>query len=335
MNIALQLAWDPAHLDTFLATARAADEAGVHSLWVNEGFGHDAFSGLALLARETQRVRLGTSIVNIYSRTPGALAQHFATIDELSGGRVIIGLGASARGVVERFHGLPFAAPLARLDETVALMRSYWKREPFSHDGELFQVDRALPVGARPVQPSPPIWLATMAPASVRLTGSIADGWLPAWIPMSRIGDNIHQLRGWAAEAGRGPSAVSVRSPGTTTVVSSPAEAVTVRRSQREALAFFIARNGDFYYRQFLRQGLAAEAALIRDAWSRGGRDEAVSAMPPGLESNFGFAGALDSCRAHLAAQAALGVDVHMVTLAPGVRSGAAAILAKLAQAPD
>lgn len=335
MNIALQLAWDPAHIDTFLATARAADGAGVHSLWVNEGFGHDAFSGLALLARETQHVRLGTSIVNIYSRTPGALAQHFATIDELSGGRVIIGLGASARGVVERFHGLPFASPLARIEETVSLLRSYWKREPFSHNGEVFRVERALPMGARPVQPSPPVWLATMAPASVRLTAFIADGWIPAWIPADRIGDNIHQLRGWAAEAGREPSAVSVRSPGTTTVVSGAAETATVRQSQREALAFFIARNGDFYYRQFLRQGLATEAALIRDAWSRGGRTEAVAAMPPGLESNFGFAGELDSCRAHLAAQDALGVDVHMVTLAPGVRSRATEILARLAQTPD
>ncbi|MEZ4479980.1 MAG: LLM class flavin-dependent oxidoreductase [Dehalococcoidia bacterium] len=313
---------------------RAADLAGVHSLWVNEGFGHDAFSGLALLARETQHVRLGTSIVNIYSRTPGALAQHFATIDELSGGRVIIGLGASARGVVERFHGLPFASPLARLEETVSLLRSYWKREPFSHNGAVFQVERALPMGARPVQPSPPVWLATMAPASVRLTASIADGWIPAWIPNDRVRTNIRQLRGWAALVGRKPSAVSVRSPGTTIVATDAGELARIRESQRDALAFFIARNGDFYYRQFVRQGLAAEAALIRDAWSRGGRTEAGAALPADLESNFGFVGDVDACRAHLAAQSALGVDLHMVSLGPGIRPRAAEILAELARTP-
>jgi len=107
MRIGLQLACDPAHLDAFLETARAADNAGVHSLWVNEGFGHAAFSGLAVLVRETRSVTLGTSIVNVYSRTPGALSQHFGTIDELSGGRMIIGLGASASGVIERLHRMP------------------------------------------------------------------------------------------------------------------------------------------------------------------------------------------------------------------------------------
>ena len=142
-RISISLAWDPAHLDEFLALARAADEAGVETLWLSEGFGHDAFSGLALLARETQRAKLGTSVVNVYSRTPGALAQHFATIDELSGGRVIVGLGASGPGVIERFHGLPFEAPKARIRETIALLRAYWSKQRFDHPGPRF------PSGAR------------------------------------------------------------------------------------------------------------------------------------------------------------------------------------------
>lgn len=134
-DICLQLAWNPNDLDGFLLRARIADEAGVHSLWLNEGFGHDAFSGLGLLARETQRVRLGTSIVNVFSRTPGALAQQFATIDQLSGGRVVVGFGTSAPGVIERFHGLPFERPLARTKETVELLRLYWRKERFTYEG--------------------------------------------------------------------------------------------------------------------------------------------------------------------------------------------------------
>ncbi len=331
MRIGLQLAWDPAHLDVFLSMARAADDAGVDSVWVNEGFGHDAFSGLAILARETSRVRLGTSIVNVYSRTPGALAQHFATIDELSGGRVIVGLGASAQGVIERFHGQPFAEPRQRLAETAELLRAYWKRERFSHDGRVFHIDRALHLGARPVQAAPPIFFATMAPASVRTTAEVADGWLPTWIPEERLAGEIDRVRSMAAAAGRERSAVTVRSPGTT-VVADASEIDAIRQGQRESLAFFIARNGDFYYRQFLRQGLAAEAELVRAAWADGGRDAALAAMPDGIEARFNFAGDIGACAAHLARQQDLGVHIHMVSLGANARKNARMVLRALVE---
>lgn len=319
MRIALQLAWDPAHIDSFLSTARAADEAGVHSLWVNEGFGHDAFSGLTILARETSRVLLGTSIVNVYSRTPGAIAQHLATIDELSGGRVLVGLGASGQAVVERFHGQPFAAPRDRLRETADLIRAHWKKQRFTYEGQVFRIDRALELGARPVQSAPPIFFATMAPASVRLTATVADGWLPAWIPLDRLGDEIQRLRAWVTEGGREASAVAVRSPATTVVIVDPSEEAPVRRGLRETLAFIIARNGDSYHRQFLRE-----------AWAAGGRDEALAAMPERLEERFGFVGRVDSCREQLLRQQRLGVDIHVVSLAPSARPQAVRLLGAL-----
>lgn len=331
MKIGLQLAWDPAYLDAFLSTAHVADEAGVHSLWVNEGFGHDAFSGLAILARETRNAMLGTSIVNVYSRTPGALAQHFATIDELSGGRSIIGLGASAQGVIERYHGQPFAAPRQRLAETAELLRAYWKRERFTHDGRIFHIDRALQLGARPVQAAPQIFFATMAEASVRTTAEVADGWLPTWTPIDRLGGEIAKLRSWSIQAGREATAIQVRSPGNT-VVAAAGEIDAIRQSQREMLAFFIARNGDFYYRQFQRQGLGDEAEAIRAAWAGGGRDAALAAMPVGLEARFNFAGDIDACREHLVRQQELGVDIHMVSLGPSARPDARNVLRALAE---
>ncbi len=317
MKVALQLAWDPAHLDGFIATARAADEAGVHSLWVNEGFGHDAFSGLTILARETRRVVLGTSIVNVYSRTPGALAQHYATIDQLSGGRVIAGLGASAQGVIERFHGQQFSAPRQRLAETAELLRAYWRKERFGHHGAVFQIDRALELGAKPVQPTLPIFMATMAPASVRLTAEVADGWIPTWIPSHRIAGEIRQLRSWAQAAGRDPSSIAVRSPGATVVVADEAALVSERRRRAEAMAFFVARNGEFYYRQFVRQGLEIEAKAIRAAWATGGPAAAVAAIPEGVADGFDFVGELSACVNHLRKQKSMGVDISLVS-APG-----------------
>src|SRR5271167_1465179 len=101
--------------------ARIADQNGVHSFWVPEGWGRDAFSLLVSVAEKTTQIQLATGIVNVYSRTPAALAQQFATLDEWSGGRAIAGLGASSANVIEQFHGIPFQPSLARLRETVAI----------------------------------------------------------------------------------------------------------------------------------------------------------------------------------------------------------------------
>lgn len=311
-RICVSLAWDPAHLDEFLSLAHDADEAGVEIVWVNEGFGHDAFSGLALLARETQRAKLGTAVVNVYSRTPGALAQHFGTIDELSGGRVIAGLGASGPGVIGRFHGLPFADPKGRIRETITLLRAYWSKERFDHAGPLFPIERALPMGARPVQPSLPIFLATMHPGMVRMTASDSEGWLPNWIARARLAMEIANARAWAAEAGRDPGAFVVRAPGGITVVED-ADALAETRAQAAAtLAFFAARNGPFYARQFARQGLGEEASAIERTWKDEG-PEAASKLAQAIAPEFGFSGPLDECLARIEEQTAAGVDLHDV----------------------
>lgn len=320
-RISISLAWDPPQIDEFLAIARDADEAGVESLWLAEGFGHDAFSGLALLARETTRVRLGTGVVNVFSRTPGALAQHFATIDELSGGRVLMGLGASGPGVIERFHGMPFADPRGRIHETMTLLRAYWSKERFDHEGPLFPVEHALSMGARPVQPSPPIFLATLHPGMVRMTASEAEGWLPSWIPRERLATEIGNARAWVAEAGRNPAAFTVRAPGTITIAEDPKDVANARAQAAGMLAFFAARNGPLYARQFVRQGLGEEAGAITAAWKDAGSEAAAKLAEP-IAQTFGFSGSLDECIARIEEQSAAGVDLHevRVTGAPRLR---------------
>jgi len=311
----LTLPWDPRDVDQFLALGRLADASGVHTIWVNEGFGHDAFSGLALLARETERVRLGTSVVNVYSRTPGALAQHFATLDQLSKGRVTVGFGTSGAGVIERFHGMPYQPSIGRLREVVSLFRSIWKHERVSHAGHWYSIERGLPMGIEPVQPEPPVYLATLHPRSVALTAEIADGWLPAWIPLERLRDAVTELRSHAVAVVRGASAVTVRAPSTVSVVEDANEAAAIRTRQKHELAFFVARNGEFYYRQFVRHGLADEAAAIRRAWSTGGAEEAVRLIGDELVGRFHMVGSLDQCRRRIEEQAEAGVDLHQLSL--------------------
>ncbi len=315
-RLSISIPWDPRNLDDLLARARAADEAGIDTIWINEGFGHDAFSGLALLARETSRAKLGTAIVNAYSRTPGALAQHFATLDQLSEGRALIGLGSSGPGVIERFHGMPFQPSIQRLREVVMLIRAFWRHERITHHGAWYDIERALVMGVDPVQPEPPIYLATLHPQSVRLTAEVADGWLPAWIPFDRFAAEVEQLRAWSIEAGRSAEAVTVRAPSAITVVEDPERAATLRAGRKQQLAFFVARNGDFYYRQFGRHGFADEAAAIRRAWNDGGAEAGVAAVPDALPARFDFLGGVEECLVRLDEEAAAGIDLHQVSIA-------------------
>ena len=314
-RVSVSLPWDARDAGGFLERGRAADESGVDTIWVNEGFGHDAFSGLTLLARETSRVRLGSGIVNVYSRTPGALAQHFATLDQLSNGRIVAGLGTSGTGVIQRFHGMRYQPAVQRLRETLELLRAFWQHDRVTHHGRLYDIERALVMGVDPVQVELPIHLATLHPKSVRLTGELADGWLPAWIPFERLGAAITELRDWSCGAGRSADAVQVRAPGSVTVIEDVELAEAMRAQRRLQLAFFVARNGDFYYRQFVRHGLADEAAAIRQGWASGGEEGGVEAVPPGLEDRFDFVGGVDECIERLEQQAAVGVDLHQVSV--------------------
>ena len=209
-RISISLPWDPRDATQIFERARDADEAGVETIWMNEGFGHDAFSGLTLLATHTSNARIGTAIVNAYSRTPGALAQHFATIDQLSEGRVIIGLGTSGPGVIERFHGMPFQPAITRLREVVELLRAIWRHERITHHGQWYDIERALVMGVDPVQADPPIYLATLRPKSVRMTAELADGWIGgARNDPQMLGEKIGKIKDYAMARGRDPKSLS------------------------------------------------------------------------------------------------------------------------------
>src|SRR5213594_1020795 len=204
----------PMDYDQALARVRLAEEAGVDTAWVAEAWGRDCFTILALMARETRRMQLGTGIVNIYSRTPAALAQHFATLDELSGGRMIIGLGTSGPQVIEHFHGVPFHPPLTRLKEYVEIINTLMRNEPLKYSGKLFHLQRGFTLRFTPARTHIPIYLATLNAKSVKLTAELADGWLPIMIPLPKLKGEIDAVRQMSVAAGRPADAVSVRAPG-------------------------------------------------------------------------------------------------------------------------
>ena len=297
-------------------SARIADQVGVDSMWVAEAWGRDAFSMLTLLADRTKRVKLGTSIVNIYSRTPAALAQHFATLDELSGGRAIIGLGTSGHRVIEHFHGVPYNPAYTRLREVVELLRQFFKFEPVNYDGKLFKLERGFKLRFQPVRDYVPIYLATLRPKSVEFTARATDGWMPTMIPLSQVPQMAKQIRAWVQDSGRDPSAFTIRAPGGVVVANNEKAQVAAKRGAAGTLAFYCARMGDYYYEQLCAGGFKAEADAIREAWASGGAAKAAATIPDAMLKQLSFVGTTEEAEERLAAQAEAGIDLHGVTVA-------------------
>ncbi len=310
-KLSISFNWQgPMDYERAIDWVRLADEAGVDTVWVAEAWGRDCFTILTLLARETKRVNLGTGIVNVYSRTPAALAQHFATLDELSGGRMIIGLGTSGQRVVEHWHGVPFRPPLTRLREYVDIIRVILAGEPLKYHGKVFRLERAFRLRFQPVRPSIPIFIASLTPKSVGQTAEIADGWMPVMIPLERLAREVEAFRQLVRDAGRSPQDVIVRSPGSVTVTRDLEKA---RQERKAHLAFYITNMGEFYWQQLVRLGYAEEVNKIRKAWNEGGRAAGTAAVPDSLVDSLFLAGPVEACRERLSVQEAAGIDMHTV----------------------
>src|SRR5260370_3624098 len=156
--------------------AKIADAAGIHSIWVAEAWGRDAFTMLTLLAEHTKQIQLATGIVNSYSRSPAALAQHFGTLDELSNGRMIIGLGTSGPQVIEHFHGIKFNPPLTRIRERVDIINSLMAGTPLNYDGKIFKLARGFTMRFEPVRKHIPIFIASVDTNGEEFNQQNADG---------------------------------------------------------------------------------------------------------------------------------------------------------------
>ncbi|HUA34598.1 MAG TPA: LLM class flavin-dependent oxidoreductase [Candidatus Binataceae bacterium] len=307
--------------------AKIADEAGIHSIWIAEAWGRDAFTLLTLLAEHTRQVQLATSIVNIYSRTPAALAQHFGTLDELSDGRMIIGLGTSGPQVVEHFHGVQFNPPLTRLKEYVEIINMLMAGTPLNYQGKLFKLARGFTLRFEPVRKHIPIWIASLNKLSVEFTARQADGWLPVMIPLSGLKGAIDAFRAVAVAAGREPRSVAVKSPSTVTVTENVDRA---RAGHAGTVAFYAARMGTFYAEQLTRFGFGDDVAKIKEAWSAGGAKAGTDAVAPKLMNELGYIGGVQGAVERLKAQDEAGVDLHPVEIDASSASAFAKTVEKL-----
>ncbi len=326
-KLSIAVAWTGDNLEDVIREAKLADELGVDTLLVAETWGYDAFTLLAVLARETRRIKLGTSIVNIYSRSPGALAQHFASLDRLSGGRMLIGLGTSGPNVIEHFHGVPFDKPFTRMREYVEIIDMLMREQKLVYDGRVYKLARGFTLRMKPLRPHIPIWIASITPKSVKQTAAIADGWLPIFLPKSRWKQQLDAFRQDVLDAGRKPEQVLVRCPYNVAVTDRPERAAAARRG---GATFYIARMGDFYYQHFVRMGYQAEADAVRAAWAKGGSAAGTAALPDALVDELGMAGGVEACCDALDEAAEAGFSLLSVSVAERDPDKRAAIYRRL-----
>ncbi|GAA4372705.1 LLM class F420-dependent oxidoreductase [Actinomadura sp. NPDC048032] len=285
-------------------TVLAAERCGYDSVFTAEAYGSDAFTTLAWYGARTSRIKLGTAVVQMSARTPAATAMHALTLDALSGGRVILGLGASGPQVVEGWYGQPFPKPLARTREYLDIVRQVWRREePVTSEGPHYPLPypggsglgKPLKSIAHPVRPEIPVYLGAEGPKNVALSAEVAQGWLPLFVDP----EQIEPVFGGSL-AGR-PEGFEIAATVTTIVTDDLASALEFAKIP---LAFYIggmgAKDRNFHLDLIGRLGYAEEAARVQELFLSGRRDEAIKAVPDALADAISLLGPLGRIKERL-----------------------------------
>ncbi|MCW2816759.1 MAG: flavin-dependent oxidoreductase, F420-dependent methylene-tetrahydromethanopterin reductase [Nocardioides sp.] len=268
--------------------AQAAERLGVDSLWTPEVWGYDALTGLAYLAARTERIELGTFVVQLGSRSPALLATSALSLQALSGGRFNLGIGVSGPAVMEGWHGVRFTKPVQTTRETIEIVRTVSRGERLVHDGPVYPLPLPDSRG-RPLTPlvepaHVPVYVAAMGPANLRLTGEVADGWLGnAFVPESAE-VFLDPLRAGAESAGRTLADLDLLAPVAVEIVADDEQARVRGRHHADGYAFTIGAMGtgstNFYNEAFGRLGFADEVAEVARLWQAGEREAAAAAVP-------------------------------------------------------
>lgn len=292
-----------------------AERAGFDAIFAAESWGSDAFTPLAWWGSRTTRVRLGTSVAQVSARTPTACAMHALTLDHLSNGRAILGLGVSGPQVVEGWYGVPFDKPLARTREYVSIIRKVLARQaPVTGDGPHYP----LPYKGKPLKPivhplraDLPIWLGAEGPRNVALAAEIADGWLAIYYSPAMAEQYQAWLdKGFAQRGGR-PEGFEIAVSAQVVITDDPAAEIDRLRS---VVALYAGGMGTFHVEVFARMGYGSVVEEIGELFRAGRKEEAAAAVPDELVSEITIIGGPDEVRARIAEWERAGVTMLLVS---------------------
>ena len=302
MRLGLQLGYDDPVF--WAGLAEEAERCGFHSVWTSEAYGSDAVSPLAWIGSRTTNVRLGTAIMQMPARSPATTAATVATLDLLSGGRVLLGLGTSGPQVAEGWHGQAWGKPLTRTREYVEIVRAVLRREaPLEHHGEHYDIPysgpgatglgKPLRIIVHPPRAEVPIYLAAIGPRNVALAAEIADGWLPIFFSPERFAETHRPMleEGFARRGGR-PEGWDLAAHVPVVMTDDVAAG---RDFLKPLLALYVggmgAKGKNFYTRLAERYGYADAAATIQDLYLAGKKNEAIAAVPDALVDEVALVG--------------------------------------------
>lgn len=326
MKISTQLGYAGGFHET-VREVQELERAGLDLVWVAEAYGFDGVSLMGFLAAKTERVRIASGILPIYTRTPTLLAMTAAGVDALSEGRAVLGIGASGPQVIEGFHGVAYDAPVTRTREIIEICRQVWKRERVEYQGRKYQLPlppgegtglgKPLKLITHPVREEVPIAVAALGPKSVEMTAELADGWLPIFY----YAEKAQERWGAALEAGR-----KRRDPkrGPLEVFAGGAVGIgeglePMRGMGRPMAALYIggmgARGKNFYNELFASYGYEEEAKQIQDLYLSGKKQEAAAAIPESFIEATTLIGPEPFVKDRLAALKASGVTTLNVNL--------------------
>ena len=312
MRLGINLGYWGADSQDNVALAQEADRLGYHSVWTAEAYGSDAVTTLTWVAAKTERIKVSTAIMQMTARVPTMTAMTAATIDLLTGGRMLLGIGASGPQVVEGWHGVSYAQPLARTREYVAITRAIFRREsPLTFEGRHYQIPYrgadATGLG-KPLKstlkaaPGIPIYLAAIGPKNVELAAEIADGWLPIFFAPERY-DAVFKapVEAGLARAGKTLDQFDI-APTVSVVINDNLD--VCYNMLRPMLALYVggmgARGRNFYYDLAVRYGFETAATEIQDLYLSGDKGAAMARVPAELIDAVALVGPRERVRERL-----------------------------------
>ncbi|MGI8926440.1 MAG: LLM class flavin-dependent oxidoreductase [Tepidiformaceae bacterium] len=300
---------------------KIAEEVGVDTVFTAETWGRDQFSLLTQIALATSRIKLGTGIAPVFGRSPAVLAMTAATLDELSGGRVVLGLGTSGARVIEHWHGEPFKKPIQRLKEYCEIINLIVSGEKVFYEGEIFKLERGFKLLFEPVRKHIPIYIASISPRSMRMLGEVADGWMPIYWPKSKFEEGKALVREGSGKADRPADAVECIASITTVINDDPEKA---RLQAAGGVSWYVTNMGDFYHEMLTRNGFPEEVAAMRKAGEQhrpppfGTNPEIMAAMGERMLAETAVYGDLETVAAGLEERRRLGVDMPSIGMPQG-----------------
>ena len=314
MRLGFMVGYSGAQIELPMNLILEADNLGYDAVWTSEAYGSDSITPLAWIGALTKRIKLGTAIMQMPARSPAMTAMTAITLDQLSGGRMLLGLGLSGPQVVEGWHGRAYGKPLGKSREYVQVVRRILARQaPLLHDGEHYQIPYAGPDATGLGKPlksiihgraDMPIYLASIGPKNVALTAEIADGWLPMFFSPAAYHDVFQPfVAAGFAKAAPGKSMANFDiAPSATVIIDEDLE--RAYSQVKPALALYIggmgAKDRNFYFDLACRYGFEGAAVTIQNLYLAGSKAEAVQAVPDALVDAVALLGSKDRIRDRL-----------------------------------